>query len=1130
LVYSVLPTDVQTSLPFASNGPFVLDPARGRLKDPAISPTNRWLLSRLGKLAATTMLKWLADSPAGPNERAGAYALMPRWRKPEPSLASACEELIGRSFDEAIGDRASVLTDSGSVVQRNMAVALPAEVFEIWTNGEGAHYLSAEKPGLSRYVSFADREKLVARNWVEDVKVDRLMARLSVASPPRPASWGQLLALWKLVSARLGTYLSYSNPTQVRIVPVIGSEVLFPAEGVVRIAEGRQTKSDDDWQFLMDQLRVLDMGWPRFLSDQVEPSTNLGDPTAKVDAAVAVQVLATMGLDRPSDARRIVASAASRLLRSTLSLDDAVRFAHVVAALKAEVPKDFQFFCRDGALRATSSGVISDETGALEAILPNDWCAQHLLHPRYAEGSSSCTVFEWQAWARSEKSGLLACPPLVQSSRKFLGRARAESLLKERGYQGQLSTHYSGETFLLNDWDFEIALWGHWKSREESQTDIWLKVGTALVGHRADLWANALKAQLRQMARNGSQRSISGDTLTAAWILKLRELPCLPDARGFAAIPRELCLRCEATEPLKDVERFVAVRLDTESARPLLTLLGVRERPVGPRAILDRLVALSKAAAPPLRELGKLYEALDAAYRGCSTEEAAEVNRALSELSLIFTDSRGWASSGDVFLIANEEDVPEAQVVNQAWADLSLWLRVGVRDRPTVGLALMWLKSIKSGSQLPEMHLNRVKAIAGRHGRRVWEETGHWPNLAGEWSPVEGLRFSMSMSNIVPYSHLFLGVRRQTADLRSLPAGGDDLPPFAALVPLAAAVEERVAAGPIPDGRMPAPLWIVTVAAALRRVVLEDQERTERVRVLADRLSRTVWQIVPGLEVRPHVDGDPAGTPREADAVWRDQVLFVADLPPGRRAKCIPDEIGKWFGLQEVQAALQYSFERPEESIASYMGGNFTLDDASKVDAADLAAPPTAEGSSDSFATGDQQAGSSPLGPSSAGSAPRSTASPEQDVEEAEKEVPHATETVGEIPQAHSRLPQRPELMERFAVASGFYLTGERSYTHPDGRRIVYNPRSVFPWQVVGKTGDVVSHLYAKEHCLEELPMEIPSETWDLLKKHPSDYSFVLTDLAANPLLTTGKKLVELEQEGRLTVNPAKYRLRIEHE
>ena len=49
-LYVVLRTGVKTRLPFACNAPFIQDPARLKIKAVETSPTNRWLLYRLGKL------------------------------------------------------------------------------------------------------------------------------------------------------------------------------------------------------------------------------------------------------------------------------------------------------------------------------------------------------------------------------------------------------------------------------------------------------------------------------------------------------------------------------------------------------------------------------------------------------------------------------------------------------------------------------------------------------------------------------------------------------------------------------------------------------------------------------------------------------------------------------------------------------------------------------------------------------------------------------------------------------------------------------------------------------------------------------------------------------------------------
>ena len=79
-LYVVLPTGVETPLPFACNAPFIQDPARLKIKDPETSPTNRWLLERVGRLAAAVMLEWLTPSTGAVAARADAYSCLSRCR------------------------------------------------------------------------------------------------------------------------------------------------------------------------------------------------------------------------------------------------------------------------------------------------------------------------------------------------------------------------------------------------------------------------------------------------------------------------------------------------------------------------------------------------------------------------------------------------------------------------------------------------------------------------------------------------------------------------------------------------------------------------------------------------------------------------------------------------------------------------------------------------------------------------------------------------------------------------------------------------------------------------------------------------------------------------------------------
>jgi Lon protease-like protein len=121
-----------------------------------------------------------------------------------------------------------------------------------------------------------------------------------------------------------------------------------------------------------------------------------------------------------------------------------------------------------------------------------------------------------------------------------------------------------------------------------------------------------------------------------------------------------------------------------------------------------------------------------------------------------------------VFLNADEEDVPGAAIVRASVHDLALWHKVGVADRPSADLALKWLSELPSEQSLSQDDLRRVRALLARHPGRVWNETGHWLNLAAQWAPVANLSHALTMQSLVPWSHLHEGVKQATADLQRL--------------------------------------------------------------------------------------------------------------------------------------------------------------------------------------------------------------------------------------------------------------------------------------------------------------------------------------------------------------------------
>ncbi|MGB3220848.1 MAG: ATPase, partial [Anaerolineae bacterium] len=116
-LFVVLPTGVETDLPFACNAPFIQDPARLKIKDPETSPTNRWLLERVGRLAASAMLRWLGMAELSTTERSQAYQLLPNFTwNDRATVGGLCSITIRQAFEQTTEGKPVLLTDDGNLV------------------------------------------------------------------------------------------------------------------------------------------------------------------------------------------------------------------------------------------------------------------------------------------------------------------------------------------------------------------------------------------------------------------------------------------------------------------------------------------------------------------------------------------------------------------------------------------------------------------------------------------------------------------------------------------------------------------------------------------------------------------------------------------------------------------------------------------------------------------------------------------------------------------------------------------------------------------------------------------------------------------------------------------------------
>lgn len=1113
--FVVLPTGISTHLPFAINAPFVQDPARLKIKDPSISPTNKWLLQRAGKTAADAMKAWLVRADIQTRDRALAYSMFPDIDREDTSLEGTCGTEVEEAFERAIAGCKFLLAEDGQLTASQTCVAVPPELHEVW-NGEQLRrsFGKGHKKVLSGHVKTAHQDRLRSWNAIETVDRDQVLWCLEYERPPRPASWPQLLRLWKFIFEK--HHLAPYFQRALRIHPIRGDADLYASDEVVRL-EAQRFKSPQAWEFLSKHLRIVDAEWLRYLKDLLPAGPTVRTNPPLSPECLAADVLKALGLDEASDASRLVNQAAESFFSAeTFSVDECVQIAHIAAALNASVSDIFHYMT-DGGVTPVTSSVVADPDNDLDLFTDEEWCREHLLDRAYWDATSFCDRSVFRQWALSERSRLLTFVPLVTSTRSLWGREAARTLLAERGAKGQPYFHYKTHNFALEDCDFEASHWKHWHNLSHKDRGVWNKVLRRTMDQPGRPWAKYLSARLYQVATTGNTHAATSEPLIPSWLLKLRELPCLLDTHGQVREPAELLRRTAETEALLDTEPFVAAELDTESNRPLLIRLGVRDTPTGPERLLDRLRALSRASQVPVHEVEKWCARLDRLLAKADAAQAEAIRIAFCDEDLILTSDLDWVSSTDVFLRADEDDVPGALTIHPAISHLPIWVRVGVEDRPTIGMALEWLASLEPGPLSPE-EARRVRGLLPRHAEHIWKSCACWLNLEGEWAQIEDLKYRLTMQELVPWSKLFASIKRKTADFTRIPAEVCGRMPFSDLRSLASSIEDRMEETARSLEKPSRKAWIATLGRLLSRVRIEGEEALEAHRSAAARLMRTQWQTTSGLRVVPYMDEVPVGLAREADAVWLDELLYVTSRGLARAFKTIAVELAKPFDRSDIADAIKACVERSSEFITEYFEQNFTL---------------LPEGEAEPCRSSKDSAGVSPgedrNDTSSLPQVTRSTEVETQKIEIEHQDGIHGKQDESSANLAQARRPAKrvePSFAETFLTSLGYHRNGQdQRYNHPDGSWFQLESGATFPWQRYDTGGQLIQMYWIKEHCLEEEPLKVGADVWQLCQEQPASHTLVLQGTDQDPVEYSGNKLAALMRKGALKLYPADIRL-----
>ena len=1164
-LYTVLPTQVMPNLPFSCNAPFVQEPSRVRIQDPAQSPTNRWLLERAGRLASQSLQAWIRNEKLAIGLRVSGYKLLPsKESSPLTQLDAAVRRLVCQEIKADLDAASCVICHSDQLYCKEECANIPADFVEAWGaetalnilgNGQ-RNCINPNIPEVARK-NLADWGLLEARD--DSFLRDRLKSKESLPRPSQDSGLFQLWAAIEKLNAAIPKWYSREAFTYP-VVPAINSDCLSRPRDICRAIGHDENLDKSDHEYLSRLVKIADSAVLQRLDTQTSEQENADanlDPKTYERLPLAVSLFRRFTIEAWS-LQRVFDTACRTVFAS--NFDMKVGFHLTQIAFKANLSAlegNLAFLCSDGLWRFGKNYLIFS-LGLYDDLLPDSWLQEFSL------SSSYWTVFpedehkRFQDWLRSNRSGLeeFPSPQRITTELSTPTKVRAE-VLRRGGSQPDFSGSGNTRAFSVQDYDWSRELISFWEEAAREDAGLW----TRLVAACAQTWG--AKAQYFAVARidrpRGAARFPVSEGLTSAWLLRLQSLPCLPEDKfNQPEMPYNLLYRTPETEPLLNIEKFVHRSLDTTQTRDLLELLGVRSQPRSAEKLMIRLLALSEAEKPPLTHVSDLYRALDGVFDLLDTKNRAAIHEQFQEAALILDQEGIWRHQAEIYQ-ANEEELPGIAIIHPEMRALSLWDRLGVERSPNMDRVLSWLRGLPSRGEIAASDRRRVAAILGRMPNRAFDETQHWLSRAGTWTPWHELRFfvASTLGDGAGDGVLFPPIRRQIADFRMLTPEqvkmlqGHLLPLGEVLTHLA----EATLAHP-----RDVPEWVQAMAVGFLRahpieesdgLPLENAELQDDLQAVD--LYYSSFHEAQSLRTVPYLDGVQVGTPVSSRALWQDRVFTVVGADHSYHRNLI-EQLERHFVLKGFRQAISDCVGRPASWINGYFEEHFSLRPlaearrelglAAKAEPATvmlpaagvIPAPPLVMDNSSSETEGDGHPSALGAGPidhaddqdSELDSFEETSESSDQDKDDhrGNSEVDNAQREALELSAHDSRRSLRPAPLSSYLLAHGFvYDDVQRLYSRPDGARVRRETGEEFH-QHYNAQGEEQAQYWEYTASVSE-GILVPAQIWLYLERKPANCFLVLLGLEGEPLAIPAEALLRWKGQQRLTVSAASYRIHL---
>jgi hypothetical protein len=951
-IYVVLPTAVKPDLPFACNGPFMQDPARVKIKDPEISPTNRWLLNRVGKLAAACMCSWLANKDLDLKSRSEAYRLLPKTGAPNDKptapiavlghqgVESECLKEVSESFFTHIQRQRIVLAHDGAIEPMGTCIAVDKAIQDIWAPEIFSQQLDPDGRKMTcREIPAEVTELLCALEQVDKVNRTQVCRFLQQANPPHPGQ-EKLLRLWVYIAGELTHLFSSISIEEIAIIPIAGQAHLFPPRSAVRLGKSKAQLNESDIRWLAEHVLFVDREWLTFLADkETDYALQQGRYSSITAKEIAQSLLQRMGLADGEDTTKLIERFITSLeASSALDPMTCVRLAHICARLDCKVSKNFPYTTQSGNIRYVAKGVCHDSKKAIEALFPLDYTRRVFLADSYTALLQSCDLEEWNNWLASSKPSLRCLPPLQETKHVFKHARELLDYISDT-YGEKLDTflfphkwerYSTSQRYILIDYEIDNEITTCWQTQHATERALSALARYILESSLIEWFSNPF-IEIYQTNTNGVRESlVEGHEIAASWLRLFRGTACIPDTRGHLCKPSELLRRSEETEPLIGVERFLEKRFDHRDNEFILSCLGVSSALPGPKLLLSLLGALSAIELPPRDEVVKLYEQLDKLYLLSKSEEQNEILSSFHSSKLLLTEQGIWSNPANVFISGDGLEESGILTILRSVSHLSLWHHLGLRERPDAEAAIEIIGAIPLDSELESELCDLAKILMRRFTADIIDHCKVWISLSKQLKRIDALTYGLSGDEINP-DLLFDDILHGCADLRFIDGYSLETVLQKTLIcDLRTAVSYELEDGSIPiSEESEKPRWLQIYGMCLSQLNQFSSENTVFLRDAGMMLSRANVCYRNNLILFPVANGKPIGRSVVKEGALISGTIYAMRLPSSRLASIMPGIIGDFLQSPKLQAAAAYCFERSDDLIADYFRVNYGLNDQS---------------------------------------------------------------------------------------------------------------------------------------------------------------------------------------------------------